>query len=133
MAMRAAALLGAAELIPVFAAADPRIVGEDRELLYRAMVACGDERYLEQVHRLALDEREYLWEAQEESPDPAIAIRIWNYTQNQALDAIDKLGSSRSLPVLDKLASDASDPRIRKRATEIARRIRTSSCSGERK
>jgi len=53
-----------------------------------------------------------------------MVVIVWNYPQNWALDAIERLGSPDSLPTLDRLASKASDPKIRKRAAAIALAIR---------
>jgi len=124
MAIHAAGLLGDNRLVPDLLKVDANVFGSDRSLLYRALVSCGNVRYLDKVHQAAVDEREYLYEVELGSPDPAIAVPIWNHTQNRALDAIAKLASLRSLPVLDKLAAGASDPIIRQRTAAIAKTIR---------
>lgn len=124
MALRAAAQLGTKELAADLRKADPKVLGNDRERLYLALVSCGDDKYLDEVHAQARDETAFLRESQERPPDPAIFHRVWNYPQNQALDAIAKRGSPRSLPLLDELAGKTADVRIRKRAATIARAIR---------
>jgi len=104
--------------------AEPLVRGADRDTLCLALVACGDDKYLDNVHEQAVDDSEYIEESKRKSPDPAMVVHVWNYRQNRALDAIAKLASPRSLPTLDRLAAGASDPKIRKRATEIAKQIR---------
>ena len=125
MVMRAAAWLGAEEFAADLRKADPKVLGKDRKAFYRALVCCGDDKYLGEVHAQARDESEFLRRSQERPPDPAMFRPNWNYTQNRALDAIAKLGSPRSLPLLDELAKKTADQRIRKRAAAIARAIRS--------
>ncbi|HUT14361.1 MAG TPA: HEAT repeat domain-containing protein, partial [Thermoguttaceae bacterium] len=123
MAIHAAGLLGDNRLVPDLLKVDANVFGrDDRNRLYRALVSCGDVRYLDKVHQAALDERQYVYESQRESPPDYCPI--YNYSQNWALDAIAKLASPRSLPVLDQLSANASDPIIRQRAAAIAKTIR---------
>lgn len=123
-ALRLAAQAADKRLLETLHDIDGQVDAPDRELLCRAVVSCGSVRYLDRVHELALDESRYLAEIQERSPDPAMRVMVWNYPQNWALDAIERLGSPDSLPTLDRLASEASDPKIRKRAAAIASAIR---------
>ena len=126
-ALRVAQILAAKDLLPALREAEPRVSDADRDTLYLTLVACGDDKYLDKVHERAVDDSEYIEKSKMKSPDPAMVVYVWNYRQNQALDAIAKLASPRSLPTLDRLAAGASDPNIRKRATEIAKQIRKQS------
>jgi len=122
MAIHAAGLLGDTRLVSDLLKVDANVFGRDeRNRLYRALVSCGNVRYLDKVHQASLDEREYVYKSQLESPG---YCPIYNYSQNWALDAIAKLASPRSLPVLDQLGANASDPIIRNRAGAIAKTIR---------
>lgn len=111
-------------LLPVLREIDPQLKGTRRKDLRLATVACGSDRYLEQVHEQALDEAPYLVEFKQRPPDPAMLHIVHNYPQNEALTAIASLGCPKSLATLDQLATNARDPKIRKRAAEIAQRIR---------
>ncbi len=124
LAVHAANLLGDPELAAALRKLEAGTPDKDRYRLYRALVSCGDDRHLDKVHKVALDESQYLADEKEESPDPAIPVINWNYRQREALEAIAKLGSPRSLPVLDKLRAKAADRRVRIRATAIAKAIR---------
>jgi len=103
---------------------DPELKGGNRDSLYHALVSCGNDKYLDEIHKQARDESEYLDESQMESPDPAVDIPICNYRQNWALDALGHLLSPKSLSTLDDLALNAKDPNIRERAANIAATIR---------
>jgi HEAT repeat protein len=93
----------------------------------QALASIGDESILPTLHKMAQDESEYLKEVEEMKnwPDP------WrgrheplNYSQNEALNAIEKLASPKSLETLDKIATEAHDENIRKKAKKIAVEIR---------
>jgi HEAT repeat protein len=129
IALAAAEISGARELARAIVDAEPKVAGDQREILFRAAVSCGDATFIDKVHALALDESEYVRESQERSPDPAMAVHVWNYRQNGALNAIAKLASPRSLVTLDRLAASAKDPNIRRRAAEIAKEIRKQSAT----
>jgi len=123
-ALRVCTLLAIPELCPALHEADPFVTGKDCSMLHKALAACGNDKYLDELHKLAQDESEYERWRNRRHPDPAHRFINWNYTQNRALDAIAKLGSPRSLPVLDRLAREAKDPKIRKKAARIAQAIR---------
>ena len=81
-------------------------------------------RHTDEVHRQARDESEYLQESQMGSPDPAMACPVLNYRQHDALNALERLSSPKSLKTLDALAQEAKDPNIRTRAAAVAAAIR---------
>jgi hypothetical protein len=125
------AALGAALYFAGHALADPlrkvdaRTEGDDdRTRLDLALVRAGDETYLEKVHAMAQDESEYARQSAEKSPDPAMAVGRPNWTQHNALTALEGMRSPKSLPVLDALARSAADERIRQRAAALATVIR---------
>jgi HEAT repeat protein len=102
-------------------------IRKKQDPIIRALASTGDERVLPILHEAAQDESDYLRELSElmDSPDP------WrgrygpcNYKQREALQAIDKLSSQKSLAVLDRLAVAAKDKAIQKEAKRIAGDIR---------
>jgi HEAT repeat protein len=88
----------------------------------KALASLGDDTGLPVLHELAVDESEYLRgvEQLEHSPDPWRGRHSpTNYTQREALDAIARLASPKSLPILRKLQEEAKDERIRNKAAKI--------------
>ena len=124
MALYSACQLGARELADAIVQIADQVEPASLDMLHRAAVSCGNDRFLDAVHAQARDESEYRRWMNERSPDPAIPIHNWNYRQNEALDAIQKLASPKSLKALDDLAANGIDPSIRRRATDLAAVIR---------
>jgi hypothetical protein len=97
---------------------------EKRAQLYLALVRASDETYLEKVHAMTQDEGEYVRESAMKSPDPAMSVGRPNWTQHNALTALEGMRSPKSLPVLDGLAKSAQDDSVKRRAAVLAAEIR---------
>jgi len=97
---------------------------EKRAQLYLALVRAGDETYLEKVHAMAQDEGEYVRGSAMKSPDPAMSVGRPNWTQHNALTALEGMRSPKSLPVLDGLAKSAQDDSVKRRAAVLGAEIR---------